>query len=110
MTSAIHLQTYLAGSWHDAAAVEFRAGEAGHRGATTLDYETGYWLAQDPQMTGSVLGIQALSVDFPVNMELRKQSTWPAFLLDLLPQGHMRIKLAEVLALDPNSDSCDLPL
>ncbi|WP_158930154.1 hypothetical protein [Acidisphaera sp. S103] len=48
-------------------------------------------------MTGSVGGIQALSVAFPISMEWKKQPRWPAFLLDILPQGHARVKLAQVL-------------
>jgi hypothetical protein len=67
MTSAIHLQTYLAGLWHDAAVVTFAADDPGHRGATTLDYEIDDCLALDPEMTGSVSGIQALSVAFPIS-------------------------------------------
>jgi len=62
MTSQIHLQTYLAGRWHDAVAVTFAAEELGHRGPTTLDYEIDYCLAQDSKMTGSVSGVQTVSV------------------------------------------------
>jgi serine/threonine-protein kinase HipA len=110
MASEIHLQTYLAGQWRDAAVVTFVAEDLGHRGATTLDYEIDYCLAQDPEMTGSVGGIQALSVAFPISMEWKKQPRWPAFLLDMLPQGHARVKLAQVLQVNPDTDACELPL
>jgi serine/threonine-protein kinase HipA len=110
MASAIHLQTYLAGRWHDAAVVTFAADDLGHRGATTLDYEIDYCLALDPEMTGLLSGIQALSVAFPISMEWKKQPHWPAFLLDMLPQGHARVKLAEVLQVNPETDACELPL
>jgi serine/threonine-protein kinase HipA len=61
-------------------------------------------------MTGSVGGIQALSVAFPISMEWKKQPRWPAFLLDILPQGHARVKLAQVLPVNPDTDACELPL
>jgi serine/threonine-protein kinase HipA len=61
-------------------------------------------------MTGSVDGIQALSVAFPISMEWKKQPHWPAFLLDILPQGHARVKLAQVLQVNPDTDACELPL
>lgn len=35
-------------------------------------------------------GHLAVSVSFPVSFELHRLDTWPAFLLDLLPQGHAR--------------------
>lgn len=110
MVSQIHIQTYLAGRWHDAAVVTFAAEPLGHRSPTTLDYEINYCLAQDPAMTGSRCGVQALSVAFPISLEWKKQPHWPAFLLDMLPQGHARLKLAEVLQLNPDSDACELPL
>jgi hypothetical protein len=68
MTSAIHPRTYLAGLWHDAAVVTFVADDRGYRDATTLDYEIDNCLALDPEMIGSVSGIQALSVVFPISI------------------------------------------
>jgi serine/threonine protein kinase HipA of HipAB toxin-antitoxin module len=36
---------------------------------------------------------RAFSVDIPVDLEDRRYATWPAFLLDLLPQGHQRERI-----------------
>jgi serine/threonine-protein kinase HipA len=110
MATRLTLQTYVKGAWHDAATVAFAVEQAGHRGATTLDYDVSYCLDRDPAMTGAVNGIDALSVDLPISLGWTKASHWPPFLLDLLPQGHARAQLAGVLGLDPNTDACDLPL
>ena len=53
---------------------------------------------------------RALSVAIPLDLETRTYRTWPAFLLDLLPQGHARRKLAQHLNLDADSPSAEIHL
>jgi serine/threonine-protein kinase HipA len=53
---------------------------------------------------------RALSVRYPVDLENRYSRSWPPFLLDLMPQGHARRKLAEHLGLAEGSRASDLQL
>ncbi|MBW8445773.1 MAG: HipA domain-containing protein [Arenimonas sp.] len=53
---------------------------------------------------------RALSVRYPVDLENRYSLNWPPFLLDLMPQGHARRKLAEHLSLAEGARASDLPL
>ncbi|WP_250265983.1 type II toxin-antitoxin system HipA family toxin [Rhodovastum atsumiense] len=110
MPARVTLQIHLDNHWQDAATVEFAADAAGHRGATTLDYDTGYCFTHDPGMTGRVRGNAALSVRLPLSIEWRKLGHWPPFLMDLLPQGHARKVLADALRISPDSNACELPL
>jgi serine/threonine-protein kinase HipA len=87
MADSITLQTYFAGLWHDAATVTFADAFAGHRSATALNYELLYCIEHDPKLEGSVRGAAALSVHHPLSMAWTKAAHWPAFLLDMLPQG-----------------------
>ncbi len=110
MAQTIHLQLCLDGVWHDAATVQIAAPSEGHRSPTSLDYDIDYCLAQDPTLSGQIRGIQALGAAFPLGFELYRQPSWPAFLLDVLPQGHARRMLAETLTLDPAGAGCEVPL
>ena len=58
----------------------------------------------------TVRDYRALSVRCPVDLENRYGRSWPPFLLDLIPQGHARRKLAEHLGLAEGSRASDLPL
>ncbi|MBB5577191.1 MULTISPECIES: type II toxin-antitoxin system HipA family toxin [Rhizobium] len=51
-----------------------------------------------------------MSVNHPVDLENRYRDTWPPFLLDLMPQGHARRKLAEHLRLDVDARASDVAL
>lgn len=53
---------------------------------------------------------RALSVRYPIDLENRYSHSWPPFLLDLMPQGHARRKLADHLGLAEGSRASDLPL
>lgn len=110
MATTLTLQIHAANRWNDAATVAFADESAGRLGPTTLDYDLDYCLIHDPDMTGMVFGHTALSVRYPLSLEWRRTTHWPAFLLDLLPQGRPRQVLAATLGLDANSPSCDAPL
>jgi serine/threonine-protein kinase HipA len=58
----------------------------------------------------TVRDYRALSVRYPVDLENRYSRSWPPFLLDLMPQGHARRKLADHLGLAEGSRASDLPL
>jgi serine/threonine-protein kinase HipA len=107
------LQTYHGGRWHDAATLEIKAPERGIASPCTLDYDLGYFtdFASIDLADGlDVIDVRALSVRMPVNMEFHSLDHWPAFLLDLLPQGHARQRLAQELGHRADDPAVELPL
>ncbi|ASW04693.1 type II toxin-antitoxin system HipA family toxin [Rhizobium sp. 11515TR] len=107
------LQTHLNHEWHYAAALELKDDDAGFQGASIVDYDLDYFvtMASAEFAAGkTVHDHRALSVRYPVDLENRYSRSWPPFLLDLMPQGHARRKLAEHLGLAEGSRASDLPL
>ncbi len=107
------LQTHFNGEWHHAATLELKDDAAGFQGASIVDYDLDYFVtvASAEFVTGkAVRDHRALSVRYPVDLENRYSRSWPSFLLDLMPQGHARRKLAEHLSLAEGARASDLPL
>ncbi|WP_416797461.1 type II toxin-antitoxin system HipA family toxin [Ciceribacter azotifigens] len=107
------LQTHFDGEWHNAAILELKDVAAGIHGASIVDYDLGYFVnvASTEFATGkTVCDHRALSAGYPVDLENRYSRSWPPFLLDLMPQGHARRKLADHLGLAEGSRASDLPL
>jgi serine/threonine-protein kinase HipA len=107
------IQTHFDDAWHQAATLELREDAAGYRGASIVDYDLDYFVAHasmDYAAGNAVCDYRALSVQYPVDLESRYRTTWPPFLLDLMPQGHARRKLAEHLGLGEDARGSDLPL
>jgi serine/threonine-protein kinase HipA len=95
MTTQAHLEVFLADAWYPAAIIRLGAPAArGWEGATTLGYELGYAIHHEARRDAA-----ALSVNAPVSVESTSFSTWPAFLIDLLPQGYGRQELLRQLGL-----------
>jgi serine/threonine-protein kinase HipA len=92
------VQTWISGSWHDAATVNFHEPEKGHLGSTTTTYLLDYFVDQAAvdSLAAPVIDERAVSVSLPVG-EDRWLPTWPAFLMDMLPQGPGRILLAKAI-------------
>ncbi len=107
------LQTHFDGEWHHAATLELKDDSAGFQGASIVDYDLDYFVTvASTEFTAgkTVRDHRALSVRDPVDLENRQNRSWPPFLLDLMPQGHARRKLAEHLGLAEGSRASDLPL
>jgi serine/threonine-protein kinase HipA len=107
------LQTHFDGEWHHAATLELKDDAAGFQGASIVDYDLDYFVtvASAELAAGrTIRDYRALSVRCPVDLENRYGRSWPPFLLDLIPQGHARRKLAEHLGLAEGSRASDLPL
>lgn len=107
------LQIHFDRAWHHAATLELRDDPDGFHGASIVDYDLDYFVtvASREFATGkTVHDNRALSVGYPVDLENRYSSSWPPFLLDLMPQGHARRKLADHLGLAEGSRASDLPL
>lgn len=108
------LQIHHHGIWHDAATLDIKEPDRGIAGATVLSCEADYffdWGAIPLADDTPLVDIHALSVQVPVDMEYRSIGHWPAFLLDLLPQGHARRRLATDLGFPaPDAPAVELPL
>ena len=107
------LQTHFDGEWHYAAMLEIKDAAAGFQGVSIVDYDLDYFVnvASAEFAAGKMVrDHRALSVRYPVDLENRYSRSWPPFLLDLIPQGHARRKLAEHLSLAEGSRASDLPL
>lgn len=107
------LQTHFNSEWHHAAILEVKDDTVGFQGASIVDYDLDYFVtvASVEFAAGkAVRDHRALSVRYPVDLENRYSRNWPPFLLDLMPQGHARRKLAEHLSLAEGSRASDLLL
>ncbi len=74
--------------WHLAANVELYSPikeRKGFNAPTFLSYEQDYAVSWF-----NAKGLEALSCNFPVNLETVDLKTWPAFLLDIVPSGQAR--------------------
>lgn len=107
------LQTHFNGEWHHAATLELKDDATGFQGASIVDYDLDYFVtaASVEFAAGKVVrDHRALSVRYSIDLENRYSRSWPPFLLDLMPQGHARRKLADHLGLAEDSRASDLPL
>ncbi|PWJ93764.1 MULTISPECIES: HipA domain-containing protein [Mesorhizobium] len=107
------IETFWKGEWRQSAFLEIDDENHGYRGQSVVEYDVDYFMehaAADRNAHGDVTDARALSVRYPVDLENRYLPTWPPFLLDLMPQGHARRKLAEHMKIDVESRSSDLPL
>jgi serine/threonine-protein kinase HipA len=96
----------LNGCWRPAATMELMGGvETGVGAATRIAYLVEHTL--------DFLGRKdaaALSATLPVSLALLRFPTWPAFAVDLLPQGYGRHELARRLDISAGARSSDWPL
>lgn len=107
------LQTHFDRKWHHAATLELNDDAAGFQGASIVDYDLDYFVtvaSAEFSAGKTVRGHRALSVRCPVDLENRFSRKWPPFLLDLMPQGHARRRLAGHLGLIEGARASDLPL
>lgn len=100
------------GDWHDAAVVKFEEPERGISGSTRLAYDDDYYFehAVVDALDADVIDRRALSVDLPVDLENTYLKQWPAWLLDLMPQGVARRRLAAAIGLRNDHPAVELSL
>jgi serine/threonine-protein kinase HipA len=107
------LQLFFENKWHDAASVSVQNPDAGYQGGTIVNYDMQYFfdVGSVPFSEGQpIRDARALSVTIPIDLEDRTRPSWPPFLLDLLPQGLQRERIAAHLGLIPDARSTDLQL
>ncbi|MCE6967183.1 type II toxin-antitoxin system HipA family toxin [Cereibacter sphaeroides] len=108
MTFQIHAD----GAWHDAATVAFSEPARGIAGSTVTSYDTDYWsdFASRDGIRAPVIDRRAVSVRHPVNLEILRSDRWPAWLLDLMPQGIARTRIAREEGHRPDDPAVELKL
>ncbi len=93
MLNTLHLQTFIGGAWRDAADVDLTGDiRRGVQASTRLTYVPSYVLEYMGRIDAA-----ALSITAPVDFSSDGFDTWPAFLVDLLPQGYGRLELLKQL-------------
>ena len=114
MTTSITLQIHHDGTWHDAATVELRNSQGGIRSPSSCAYDMDYYFnsaAADFADGHRTDDHRALSINYPVDLEVRSRPHWPAFMLDYLPQGRARERLAKHIGeTTPEAASFDIKL
>jgi serine/threonine-protein kinase HipA len=109
----LEVETHFDGAWHHAAIIELKQPDLGMFGETILSYDLDYWLktvAKDLKNNQTAIDLRAVAVADPINNENHYRKTWPPFLLDLMPSGRARTRLAQALKIDPDAKSSELPL
>jgi serine/threonine-protein kinase HipA len=93
------IERFINGHWTPAATVQgnTEVGE-GHLGTTLLEYLPTY------AVTYSDRSDAAIACGYEVGFEFYREPTWPAFLLDLLPQGAGRRRILADLGVRPAQD------
>lgn len=108
----VTVQIHHHGGWHDAARVEFLEPDRGVRGATRTTYDDDYFFdfAAEDAFEKEVRDRRAVSLGRPVDLTTASLTTWPSWLLDLMPQGGARQRLSQEIGMAPNDPAVELPL
>lgn len=113
MIRRLTLEIHVGGAWREAAVLAITDDALGIRSPTALDYDTGYFIdmaSEDLADGRAVTDIRALSVRHPVDLAGARFDTWPPFLVDLLPQGQARRRLADELGYGEDDPKLAYPL
>lgn len=110
--ATLTIQAHMNGAWRDAATVAFEEPGRGIAGKTKLAYDDVYFfgVAAVDAVDADVIDRRALSVQSPVNFESAYLDTWPAWLLDMMPQGVARQRLAKETGLAASDPAVELRL
>lgn len=106
------VETHVDGAWWEAASVGFTAPARGVAGATRFTYDDLYFFDQASigGLDRDVIDRRAVSVRCPVDLRSLSWQTWPAWLLDVMPQGVARTRIADTLGLRPDDPASELPI
>mgnify|MGYP003625033037 FL=1 len=100
------IEVYYKGKWLIAATLSSRKPEQGYKGESELEYIVDFVVSHldDPERLAA-----GLSCNLPVSFELHESTTWPSFMLDVLPSGYGRDHWLKRLELSDSSEA-DWPL
>ena len=99
MKESITLERFVGGHWVAVASVALEGSATdGIATPTTTAYEFDYALDYRDRRDAA-----ALSAALPVSLDVRTHARWPAFLVDLLPQGYGRAELLRQMGLPEGS-------
>jgi serine/threonine-protein kinase HipA len=107
------LETYWQDDWHHSATLTLLDDAIGHQSPSRIEYETNYFIAFAAvgfTDETNIKDARALSVRHPVNLLSQPCPKWPAFLLDLMPQGFARKAVSSHLGLRADGPAAELPL
>jgi serine/threonine-protein kinase HipA len=107
MDTSCTFEIHLNGYWHDAASLSLLGQpEHGWRAGAYSAYTIGYAVDHMDRRDAA-----ALSAAYPVGLSPLQTPAWPAFVMDLLPQGYGRAELLRQLNLpDTAEETADWPL
>lgn len=100
------LEIYFQGLWHLAGTIRSDEPERGYRGHTLMDYEI-EWVVNN--LDEPLCRAAGLSCSYPLSFDYYEKSTWPAFLLDILPSGFGRDNWLRQLGINDGA-AADWPL
>ncbi|WP_316396994.1 type II toxin-antitoxin system HipA family toxin [Bradyrhizobium sp. 33ap4] len=103
------VQTFFDGTWRDAAVVTLAQAETGIGSRSSAGYEMSYFY-EHGTTKNPVRDLRAYSVAAPIDLEDRTADTWPAFLLDLIPQGKQADRIAAFLGLKASDPATQIKL
>lgn len=109
----VTLQVHLDGTWHDLADITFDDPAGGVLKGACLAYRQDYLFDHAIETTRGVPVIdrRAASVTCPIGLDTLTTKHWPAFLVDLLPQGGARRAIARQLGFErPDLPQVELPV
>lgn len=106
------LEAHIDGAWREAGLLRLPDLARGINGASRFSYDDTYFFdhAAIDGLDRDVIDRRALSVRTPVNLESRSWDSWPPWLLDLMPQGVARQRIAATLGLSPDVPASELPI
>ena len=111
MTAQYMLQIHHNNEWHDAAPLIFHEEGKGIGGRTSVSYDSMYFYnhAAVASLDKEVVDLRALSVNLPIDLDIHSSDRWPAFMLDLLPQGVRRRRIVQtVMGPEQNVDASEV--
>lgn len=100
------IEIFRNGRWQAAAILRPAIPEQGYRGDCRFEYLLDYAAAYAGPTTTRTAG---LSCRYPVDFDLRRETHWPPFILDMLPTGYGRQQWLEQLDIK-DGPSADWPL
>lgn len=110
----LNLQIHHSGAWHDAATIEIKDPKVGITSPSVVDYVMNYvveWDHDGLRTENPARDHRAVSVAYPTDFTSHARTSWPPFLLDMLPQGQARRQLAQRHGFkNPDDPAVEYPL